>query len=47
MTSPPPPDPPLLTPNPEQIADPWREVVDPKKHKWIGLFEALTGVDRG
>ena len=30
MTSPPPPDPPLLTPNPEQIADPWREVVDPK-----------------
>jgi hypothetical protein len=46
----PPPDPPRLTPNPEQIADPWREVVDPKKHKWIRLGtrssrSALTTLD--
>ena len=27
----PPSDPPRLTPNPEQIAEPWREVVDPKE----------------
>ena len=40
----PPSDPPRLTPNPEQIADPWWEVVDPKKHKWIRLGNELIPI---
>jgi hypothetical protein len=40
----PPSDPPRLTPNPEQIADPWREVVDLKKHKWMPRWKRMIPI---